>query len=188
MDTNYNLIKSEITYISETIKLFPEPLHEKVFDLLIAELISNRSLSATTSKHNTEIEESLDVNTSVSEHKIDEQPTTRHPGEALFEFIRENNEIIHNVTDLSFSTLIAYFYEVYAPAEEQRSEINGKILINAFEIANRKPPYKPSNPLNNAKKSKYLKQGSDRGFFSLTPKGRYYAKNLLLNEETNDEQ
>lgn len=187
METNYERLKNEIDYIAEKTKLFPDALQERVFKLLISELLSNRSLQITNSTPHEIRNDDLYTDTVDNEPENDEQSPFGHPGEALFEFLREKNEAVQNISDVSFCTLIAYFYESLAPANERRSEINSKILIDAFETANRKPPGKPTNPLNNAKKRNYLKQGSDRGIFALTPNGRFFVKNVLLNENRNSE-
>ena len=187
MGTNYERFKGEISNIAETIQLFPEALHEKVFDVLIAELINNRSSQSTYSEPLGNNDDNIVVDTPVNIAETDFVPLSKLSGEAMFEFFMKNNENIQNMSDVAFATVVAYFYEVLAPAIERRAEINGKILIAAFETANRKPPNKPSNALNNAKKRNYLKPGSDRGLFTLTPNGRHYIRNKLLAEADNNE-
>ena len=183
MSNNYELLMSKLQEISDAVKMFPESLHEKVFDILVSELTgiaASRSFNSTLTKNG---DNSKTINNTATH--ID-RPTKIHRGEALVEFFANNKNGIKAANNSEFAAIVAYFYQVIAPEDERQNGIDTNTFTQAFNAAKRRPIKKPNNTLNNAKKSGLL-ESNRRGYFSITALGRHRVMNEILAEADNNE-
>lgn len=167
----YTLLKTEMPSIAEQIKLFPEELQEKVFQILISTLM-DRSISFG------ELTTASDTTANVEPSSIS-SPEKRNYVEEFKSFVDEKDPN-SKLNAMEFATLVAYFFTYLAPDENKNPEITEKIVTDAYKLSSHKPPGDIKSTLNNAKnKHAYLDKTSTPGVYKITPSGEYFIKSEL---------
>ena len=174
----YDVLMKEMENIASKVKLFPESIQERAFELLVAEL-----------KRWTQIAEDPGLSDStkldeIIQREAEDQRATDEAGLIALIKRHASEYRLGEKTHPEFATYAAYVYSELAPESMALDEIGKGELENVYRVAGRKPPVSLSNQLNAAKKDlTYLTTGSARASFKLSTHGRYFVEHELLVQE-----
>ncbi len=169
----YKTLKEELPSIAELVKQFPEALHERVFSVLIRNLLGHSSHLETDKEISNPV--AADTYSNTSDSAGDETNLV----EQFKNFLAKKGEV-DKLNDMEFATLVTYFYAKVASKEYSLTEIDKDVLEDACVMAARKPSTDSSSTLKNAKhKKKYLDSGNLGGKYKLARMGQYFVEHEL---------
>ena len=160
---DYQLLMDELEKIAKKLDLFPENLHQSVFETLVEALL-DRERGEISQPEGEESEKPSEAGDLTATRERDQRDLTE-----LHKHTRLN--------DMEFSALTALYFADLVASDERTESIGPDHLIEACKIVGRKVPSNPATTLNNALHVKgYLentgKWGNPR--YRLTPAGRKF--------------
>lgn len=161
---------------------YPEHLQPTIVEQLCMSIVGTPSSESRARKPDDVVDASHDVERALP--AVDEGQDWDYLA-ALQRFLQRTELGERKVSDIEFALVIAYVLERCSPDDYEADAIQSKHVNDAWRMAGRDIPARPSVPLTNAFNKKLLKRVR-KGAYKLTSKGENLVNQLIRSGESNE--